>query len=343
MVLRRGFFEKILSRTTTTLSNKLFKETYFTIFSISVLTPSKLSKLGHSEKTVLHLHNWFNLMNVTQIERLLRRGFRLVVTLHDQRFFTGGCHYSMECEGFTGSCASCPLLPCFSLNSFIRRNHKKLLKLVAKYNNQFVFLAPSKWIYNEALRSSILKDSRVVFLPNVHSEFANELNSKEKSSHANRSKKFTVGVASMDPSSPLKGSEYVLDVIQVLSHEKERFQFKQLAQYSGTTQGYLNFWREIDCLLVLSRADNSPNVIHEAKIAGIPIIGTKIGGISELLNPSIDYIFEIEPNLVNNVAQTIVKISKEQRSMPNDIGLRYKSSDSQGDLDGFLRLYSEFN
>ena len=51
-----------------------------------------------------------------------------------------------------------------------------------------------------------------------------------------------------------------------------------------------DFWGSIDCLLVLSRADNSPNVIHEAKNFGIPIVGNSVGGITELLDPNFDFL-----------------------------------------------------
>jgi hypothetical protein len=343
VALRRSIFEKFLSKSTAMLSNKLFKNTYFTLFSVSVLTSSKLSKLGFDTNTVLHIHNWFNLLNIRQMERLLHKGFRLVITLHDQRFFTGGCHYSLECENFINGCGKCPLMPSPSLKFFIRRNHHSLFDMVVKYNRQIVFLAPSKWMYSEALRSSILKGSRVIFQPNLHSEFELDFNHLETSHRADRSGIFSVGVASMDSSSPLKGSDFVLEIMEMLCSENEKFHLKQLSQYPKTQEGYLNFWREIDCLLVLSRADNSPNVIHESKVAGVPIIGTNIGGIPELLNPSFDFVFENDLNLVKNVSQAIVKISKTQPVMPNQVGMRYRSKDSQGNIDGFLKLYSEFN
>ena len=341
IVLARNLFQKFLSKSTALLSDKLFKYTYFTLFSTSILTPSKLSKLGFGKDTILHIHNWFNFLNVRQMERLLNKGFRLVVTLHDQRFFTGGCHYSLSCEEFIESCEKCPMLPSPQLNFAITRNHKNLFNLVAKYNNQLIFLAPSKWMYSEAQRSSILKSSRILFQPNLHTEFEIEFNSSGKISPVDDS--FAIGVASMDSSSPLKGSDFVSKIMEVLRSENKNFQLKQLSQYSKTKEGYLNFWKEIDCLLVLSRADNSPNVIHESKIAGVPIIGTNIGGIPELLNQNFDFIFENDVDLVRNVTQAINLISNKQWEMPKEIGLRYKSSDSRGKIDGFLKVYSNFN
>jgi glycosyltransferase involved in cell wall biosynthesis len=47
----------------------------------------------------------------------------------------------------------------------------------------------------------------------------------------------------------------------------------------------------------LSRAENSPNVIHEAKQLGIPVIASRIGGITELLDENFDIgIEELELN-----------------------------------------------
>jgi glycosyltransferase involved in cell wall biosynthesis len=343
VVLTRSLSEKFLSKLTALLSNNLFKSTYFTLFSTPVLTPSRLAKSGFGQDSVLHIHNWFNLTSIRQMRLLLRNGYRLIVTLHDQRFFTGGCHYSLKCDEYIRKCEKCPLLPNKSLNFVIRKNHKNLSDLVAKYNNQIIFLAPSKWIESEARRSSILKGSKILFQPNLHTEFEIELNYSEKSLGTNYLDSFSVGVASMDSSSPLKGSDYVLKIMEVLGSENDNFLLKQLSQYPQTKEGYLNFWREIDCLLVLSRADNSPNVIHESKVAGVPIIGTNVGGIPELLNQSFDFIFENDVNLVKNVSRAIIMISKRSQAMPKEIDLRYESPNSRGNIDGFLNLYSDFN
>ena len=343
VALTRSVFKKLLSKSTAFLSDRLFKNTYFTLFSTSAITPSKLTNLGFDHNTVLHIHNWFNLISVRQMRKLLGKGYRLIVTLHDQRFFTGGCHYSLSCEEFVKNCDTCSLLPSASMNFVVRKNHRQLFRLVSRYHNQILFLAPSKWMYSEALRSSILKDSKVVFQPNLHSEFEIEFNQLEECADNVETGIFSVGVASMDSSSPLKGSDFVLKVMEMLGAENKAIQLKQLSQYPKTKVGSLSFWRDIDCLLVLSRADNSPNVIHESKIAGVPIIGTKIGGIPELLNPSIDFIFENDVDLVKNVSQAIVMISKAQPTIPKEIDLRYKSSDSRGNIEGFLKLYSQFN
>ena len=181
VVLPRSPFKKFSSKLATLLSDKLFEYTYFTLFSTSVLTPSRLIKSGFDQDTVLHIHNWFNLISVRQLRRLLKNGYQLIVTLHDQRFFSGGCHYSLKCDEYIRECEKCPLLPNTSLQFIIRKNHETLSELVAKYNTQIVFLAPSKWMQSEAQRSSILKSSRILFQPNLHTEFETDFNQLKNS------------------------------------------------------------------------------------------------------------------------------------------------------------------
>jgi hypothetical protein len=342
-VIKRGPLKKFLSKLTALLSNKLFQSTYFTLFSSSVITSSKLSRLGFHKDVVLHLHNSFNFVSTRQLSRLLENGYRMIVTLHDQRFFTGGCHYSLKCDGFTMECKKCPLLPNVSFNFLVRKNHKSMADLIARYNSQILFLAPSKWIFMEAKRSSILKYSRIQFQPNLHTEFELEFNQVSKSlGKLSRERgDFIVGVASMDSSSPLKGSDLVLQVMDTLGTDRRHFQIKQLSQCPQTREGRIGFWREIDCLLVLSRGDNSPNVIHEAKIAGVPVIGTDVGGIPELLNQNFDFVFNHDSNLIENVSHAIAQISQKSTAIPQKINLRYKSPDSRGSIEGFLKIYTD--
>ena len=75
------------------------------------------------------------------------------------------------------------------------------------------------------------------------------------------------------------------------------------------------FWLKIDYLLVVSRADNSPNVIHEAKLLGIPVIATEVGGITELLNEGQDIFISDNDQVVEQILSSLKKIS----SFPSNI------------------------
>ena len=81
------------------------------------------------------------------------------------------------------------------------------------------------------------------------------------------------------------------------------------ASYPGKRD--FDFWISLDCLLVPSRGDNSPNVIHEAKQFGLPIIATDVGGITEMLFLDIDTLIYIS-NLSAESILSAINIVKEK-------------------------------
>ena len=60
---------------------------------------------------VIHLH-WVNqgFLSLGDLDRIIASGKPVVVTLHDQWYFTGICHYSGICEKYKSQCAKCPML-----------------------------------------------------------------------------------------------------------------------------------------------------------------------------------------------------------------------------------------
>src|SRR5205085_11372081 len=59
---------------------------------------------------VVHLHWTWWFVGIPGIVALSRLGKPIVWTFHDQRGFTGGCHFSMGCRGYETTCPSCPQL-----------------------------------------------------------------------------------------------------------------------------------------------------------------------------------------------------------------------------------------
>jgi hypothetical protein len=56
---------------------------------------------------ILHFHGIYNLMSIADLLKLAKER-RIVITLHDQRLLTGGCHYSQECTQYKRKCSECP-------------------------------------------------------------------------------------------------------------------------------------------------------------------------------------------------------------------------------------------
>src|SRR5690554_3813707 len=60
---------------------------------------------------VIHLH-WINqgMLSLTEIERILASGKKVVWTLHDMWAFTGICHHAAGCRHYEVTCGNCPYL-----------------------------------------------------------------------------------------------------------------------------------------------------------------------------------------------------------------------------------------
>ena len=123
-----------------------------------------------------------------------------------------------------------------------------------------------------------------------------------------------IGVAGSAPEILIKGGDLISELTSAIKIEDKSWEIVFLQDYF---ENAIKFWNSIDCLLVPSRADNSPNVIHEAKNFGIPIIATKVGGISELLSKNYD--ISIDPKDLNLSAIKTSISTLEKRDLTSNI------------------------
>jgi glycosyltransferase involved in cell wall biosynthesis len=209
------------------------------------------------------------------------------MTLHDERIFTGGCHYTLECRNFESGCKTCPFIT-KGLKSTPSRNLKQAKRLLTSDRNQITLVAPSNWISKEFSKSVLSETFKSVVIPNVHADLEYLTPSRPNS------KRVRIGYASKYAKSWIKG----FDILENLQRETEKGELKLdfifMSNYSDAESIRSKFWKDIDFLLVPSRMDNSPNVIHEARFNGVPLITSEVGGIAELLKKEVDILIDIE-------------------------------------------------
>ena len=337
-VINRSKFKVLYGKTSVIAAKILSKTSFFSIFSTSAMSMNEFRNRFIDNQTILHIHNWFNLISQRQLIKLIDLGIPIVFTLHDQRLITGGCHYSLSCHNFESGCKMCPITPVI-LRIIPEKNTRKLSNAFMRNLNTVKFVSPSNYLKTAASQSFVLKSHKVDFIPNVLSDFnisglshLRETTSKEK---------FIVGVASMNPSLVLKGGD-LIDKLKSNSKIKENsVDLIYLANFSESDQSV--FWKSIDCLLVPSRADNSPNVIHEAKSLGIPVIATRTGGISELLTKNFDVAIELEDLSTDSILMSILSLknktfSKEQRNLAKENLQNY----SRNSIQDLLSVYTSY-
>jgi glycosyltransferase involved in cell wall biosynthesis len=267
------------------IQKSFHKKIFFSLWSANICNVRTLKRISNPEHTVLHIHNWFNLFSQRKLIKLSQIGYRIVLTMHDERFFTGGCHYTFECSGFIQACNTCPRIPTV-LRRVPPKNLATATNLAKISKSNIWFVAPSKWLLDEAKRSKILKDcNQLVHIPNTLGEPYKVDELKKFRSRISKTELF-IGIAAMDPSSYVKGGDSLDRITAEVSRLGLRVKFLYLNQMHGNAN--LEFWPKIDYILSLSRAETSSNVILEGKLQGVPAIATTVGGVTELLDFSAD-------------------------------------------------------
>jgi glycosyltransferase involved in cell wall biosynthesis len=340
--VKRSIFSKILGAINSKVNFSLTDKTYFTLWSVSAFQYKDLKQFGNTDRTIFHIHNWFNLLNLKDLESLLVAGYKIVFTLHDQRLFTGGCHYSLDCKKFTSGCKKCPILPA-SINYIPALNLRRIQKVFTKFANQITIIAPSHWIMKLALESDICGNLRVITIPNVHSNLRIEGYYRTSHRPIKNQGILVLGVASMDKNSSLKGREILQQLMKLIEKEAGIFKIIYLSDHKDNDGTKDSFWNSIDYLLVPSVLDNSPNVIHEAKRLGIPVIATNVGGIGELLNPLYDYVVDLNESTPYSIANLINQISKQTPKTERKQIIKDYEKYSSSSLENIIELYQDIS
>ena len=131
-------------------------------YSIQWLPDNIATKVAQLEPDIINLHWICN--SYLKIETLAKFNKPLVWTLHDMWPFTGGCHYSGDCNRYTESCGACPQLGSqrdLDLSRWIWQRKAK-----AWQNLDLTIVAVSSWLKECVSSSSLFKDLRIEVIPN---------------------------------------------------------------------------------------------------------------------------------------------------------------------------------
>jgi glycosyltransferase involved in cell wall biosynthesis len=241
---------------------------------------------------LIHVHAMYNTISHKAIS-IISRDLPVVVTLHDERFFTGGCHYSFDCSGFQQDCHDCPQL---------RGGHRSLSKRALLLQKDAIseiedisFVSPTEWLAKRAQSSSILSSKRVEIIPNP---IPKELYLGAHKTRCFSSDQLRLGFISQNLNNPYKGLDVLLRAISLLpdkrrvrlilfghgqvnprSHgvETEQFVFRNDLERQEAIQS-------LDVVVVPSIQDNLPSSLTESLACGIPVIASRAGGIEEIID-----------------------------------------------------------
>ena len=334
IAIQRGLVKKMIGRSNSIANKHVSSKSVFTLSSSSSNFEALLQIVGNPDETIVHIHNWFNLVSLSEVERFLEEGFKVVFTLHDERILTGGCHSTLSCNLYKSGCNKCPEVAAY-LERFVRKNHQNQMALLKKYNSQITFIAPSNWISNQAFPISeelgidLVVINNYIPAPIKEGEFP----------IPNPKNSMVLGVANVDPKSYIKGGDR-LDLVKLLTEQNNlQITFMDLRDFSEGSLRKEQFWKSIDFLLITSRSENSPNIIFEAKGYGVPVIATDVGGIRELLN--LDFDFFLDFSSAEHVLETLRCLKLRSRnSSESNLATQWARSKAIQSLRKHAALYA---
>jgi len=133
-----------------------------TSWSVGWLPYNITKKIRLFNPDIVNFH-WIN-GGFFPISQLRKIKVPMVLTLHDMWTFTGGCHYTSECEKYMTHCGACPQLGSQSyrdLSYFLFGRKQKYLNPL-----DIEIVSPSRWLADCAGSSAILRYKKIHVIPN---------------------------------------------------------------------------------------------------------------------------------------------------------------------------------
>ncbi len=254
----------------------------------------------------IYRHPWVREADIVQLHWLqggyvslsgLKKAFDLqkpvIWTMHDMWPFTGGCHYSGGCAGYTGDCAGCPMLK----DRFGNTTRGVLSKKRRIYRDAPLFpVGCSTWLADIASGSTAFQGIKVRALPNpIDTEVYRPMDKKQARKNLGLSENGTYilfGAAS--PGIKRKGFKYLAEALgrigdrgQLLVYgadtmpEAPGLSVKALGRLDR--EDLRNAYGASDVFVVPSLEDNLPNTVMEAMACGTPVAAFDAGGISDMI------------------------------------------------------------
>lgn len=255
---------------------------------------------------VLHLH-WTNsgFLSIADLKELVETGKPIVWTLHDMWAFTGGCHYSGDCDHYQRQCGNCWFLRDAGDNDISNSGWLRKAAMFADAKN-ITFVTCSKWLAGVARQSSLIKNFRIEAIPNPidTSIFSpkDKTDTREKWCVNPWAKIILFGAANI--TDRRKGITYLVEALNILEGKcpdttavevvifgKNKhfdvtqlpFPVKELSLISSQEE-LAEVYSLADVFVTPSIEDNLPNTVMEALSCGTPVVAFNTGGIPEMVD-----------------------------------------------------------
>lgn len=304
-------FRNTMYRCINKVINFTFK--FFGTWSLNIYGYDLSNENAIKNADIIYLH-WINAntLSLKSIEKILSLGKQVYWVMHDMWPITGGCHHSMDCNKFSSNCTRCPLFfnrrgSSISIDlSYIQFQNK--IKHLKKYSNLNI-ITPSRWLYNQVKISYLFSDKNIYHAPNlINPDIFVHKSKKEAREKLNLPIDKTLLLFGADNFySPYKGWNLLKEALKNISNRSDKIKIECViygmceknveneiglkCHILGTikdTDKLVSIYNSCDLFIIPSIAENYPNVILEANACGLPVLGTAVGGIPEMIKENVN-------------------------------------------------------
>lgn len=286
---------------------------------------------------VYNLHWVAGFLDYKNFFHKLPTGTPLVWKLPDMFPFTGGCHYSYECDGFTNTCGQCPQLGSSNRNDLSAKSLKRKKEAFLNVSPiTTTIVAPSKWTQKQAQISSLLSNFEIahipngidceIFIPREKTEARAKLNLPTEElivlfvadAVTNYRKGFDLlqkALSEIDSDRPI--------TLASIGSEGKSFDGKIKHIHLGRIESeeMLSFaYSAADIFVTPARAESFGLVVIEAMACGTPVVGFEVGGIPDMVRPGQTGLLAKVENVreFKNAIETLLKEDEMRSAMSRE-------------------------
>jgi len=282
-----------------------------------ILGKSIIDSINKQDFDVVNIH-WMQ-AKILDINALRQIKPRIVITLHDAWYFTGGCHYFAHCNNYKSACDPCVLAKNKKAISIIAKERK--MKEAAYLSKNVKFVAPSEWMRAKIIESGVVDPKEVTLINNPQNVSGDGLVSKNRSG-------ILAGSMSYDEDRR-KGFTFLARMMQLGLIDEQitifginrlnlvnNFKGVQYLPRITDSSKLSELYKSSRCFLFTSEDENQSNIIAESMLNGCPVVAFDVGGNSELIQHKVNG-YLAEPYSIIDLARGLkwVLENKEYRAL----------------------------